>query len=119
MSMSLDEADIWQLRQMAESPYYATRRQFLLGIADKLEAMGERLTRFDSLWAEYQERRHNSPNPALLSVAAKRLESDLQKALDIIQGRKACRHGIAFDTLCAKCEDAMHAEPADQKLRRG
>ncbi len=77
MSMSLDEADIWELRQMAESPYYATRRQFLKNIADKLESMGERIARYDSLWAEYQERRHTTPNPAMLSIAAKRLESDL------------------------------------------
>jgi hypothetical protein len=37
MSMTLSEAIIWDLRQMAESPYYATRHSFLNLIADKLQ----------------------------------------------------------------------------------
>ena len=30
-----------------------------------------------------------------------------------------CRHGVRFNKYCAKCEDEIHGQPANQKLRRG
>lgn len=47
------------------------------------------------------------------------LEAGIKALRRSLYNAAVCRHGIAFDTYCGKCEEAMHAEPADTKVRRG
>jgi hypothetical protein len=170
MSMTLAEAEIWELRQMAKSPYYATRRTFLNLIADKLEQFEDAkreanvfrslLDRICDITGDLQHTNENvvvgvkriktqrdaafvgltwikeqscqrlravafgdydcANHPSRLCLSEYCLPCYAKATLEsIIDETPSCRHGIAFDEYCGKCEAAIHANPADSKPRRG